>query len=105
MTTETIVEFAGYVKIISPRANIDGLYAPDMAHRLANALAELGKENLGEDIGGWITDTVLRIARCAEQAEAVRNELRERGYSVPSRVSAPASAPAMWRSDALHLQI
>jgi hypothetical protein len=97
MVMETIEEFAGYVKIVSARANIDGLYAPDLARRLATALAELNGSDLSEETREWIKDTIMRVACCAEKAEAVRHELRERGYCVASRPYTPECVPADWR--------
>jgi hypothetical protein len=99
MVTETIEEFAGYVKIVSPFANINGLYPPDMAARLATALAELETEDLSDETRAWIRDTIMRLACCAEKAEAVRDELRERGYCIASRTETetPERVPAEWR--------
>jgi hypothetical protein len=97
VTSETIEEFAGYVKIVSPFANIDGLYPPDMANRLATALADLGSTDLSKETRAWIKDTVMRLACCAEKAEAVRDELRERGYCVPARAAVSERVPAEWR--------
>ncbi len=89
MSTETIEEFAGFVKLVLPYANIDGLYPPDLAHRLARALSELTTEDLNHEALTWVNDTALRLACCAEKAEAIRDELRRRGYSVPTRNAIP----------------
>ena len=97
MKTETIEEFAGYVKIISPFANINDLYPPDLAIRLAGVLARLGKEEHDLETALWIRDTVMRLSCCAEKAEAVRNELLERGYCLPAPIEVPERLPVEWR--------
>jgi hypothetical protein len=91
MTTETIEEFAGFVKIVSPTSNIDGLYPPDLALRLVSALNGLDELDLDDETRMWISDTTMKLASCAEKAEAVRAELRARGYSVPERISTQQS--------------
>jgi len=97
MTEETIEEFAGFVKIVSSFANINELYPPELAVRLAGALALLGKEERNLETARWIRDTVMRLACCAEKAEAVRQELRERGYCIPARIGIPERLPAEWK--------
>lgn len=97
MTTETIEEFAGFVKIVSPFASINGLYPPEMARRLAKALAEFETKGLSQETRGWIKDTVMRLVCCAEKAEAVRDELRQRGYCAPERAVPSENLPAEWR--------
>jgi hypothetical protein len=97
MITETIEPFAGYVRIVSPFANITGLYTPDMAARLATALSELETTDLRQETREWIRDTTMRLACCSEKAEAVRDQIHKRGSSVASRPETTERVPAEWR--------